>query len=68
LKVEALATMGKASEPYASHKQSVDVLKMNVEKAYVYAKGIPKNEDVTEMWVRIKDPSKTRRFSETLGG
>lgn len=63
LKVEALATMDTASEPYANHKQSVDVLKINVEKAYEYAKGRPQNEESTKQWAIIKDPSRN-----SLGG
>lgn len=63
LKVEALATMDKASEPYAGQKQSIDTLKINVEKAYEYAKGRPLNEETTKQWAIIKDPSRN-----SLGG
>lgn len=63
LKVEALATMDKASEPFTNHKQSIDALKINVEKAYEYAKGRPKNEETTKQWSIIKDPSRN-----SLGG
>jgi hypothetical protein len=63
LKVEALATMDKASEPYANQKQLVDALKLNVEKAYEYAKGRPQNEETTKQWLIIKDPSR-----HSLGG
>ena len=63
LKVEALATMEKASEPYANQKQSVETLKLNVEKAYEYAKGRPQNEETTMQWFIIKDPSR-----HSLGG
>lgn len=63
LKVEALATMDKASEPYANHKQSIDELKLNIEKAYEYAKGRPQNEEATKQWTIIKDPSRN-----SLGG
>lgn len=63
LKVEALATMDKASEPYADQKQSIDNLKINLEKAYEYAKGRPQNEETTKQWEIIKDPSRN-----SLGG
>ena len=43
LKVEALALMDKAITPYATQKQSVDALKLNMEKAYEYVKGLPQN-------------------------
>lgn len=63
LKVEAMATMDKATEPFSIHKQGVETLKLNVEKAYEYAKGRPQNEETTEQWAIIKDPSRN-----SLGG
>lgn len=63
LKVEALATMDKAIEPFSSQKQGVEALKLNIEKAYEYAKGRPKNEETTRQWSIIKDPSRN-----SLGG
>ncbi|GLS03494.1 hypothetical protein GCM10007860_06380 [Chitiniphilus shinanonensis] len=63
LKVEALAIMDKATEPYDSQRQAVDALKLNVEKAYEYSKGLPKNEITTKQWTIIKDPSRN-----SLGG
>jgi hypothetical protein len=63
LKVEALATMDKAIEPFSGQKQGVEALKLNVEKAYEYAKGRPQNEETTKQWSIIKDPSRN-----SLGG
>lgn len=63
LKVEALATMDKAIEPFSSQKQGIEALKLNVEKAYEYAKGRPQNEETTKQWAIIKDPSRN-----SLGG
>lgn len=63
LKVEALATMDKAFEPYANHKQAVDILKINLEKAYEYSSGRPLNIESTKQWSIIKDPSRN-----SLGG
>lgn len=63
LKVEALSTMDKATEPFATQKQSVDALNLNIEKAYEYAKGRPKNGESTRQWAIIKDPSRN-----SLGG
>lgn len=63
LKVEALATMDKATDPFSSHQQAVEILKLNIEKAYEYAKGRPQNEDTTKQWAIIKDPSRN-----SLGG
>lgn len=58
LKVEALATMDKATNEYSSQKQAIDNLNMNVEKAYEYAKGRPNNEISTHQWEDMKDPSR----------
>ncbi len=63
LKVEALALMDKAITPYATQKQSVDALKLNMEKAYEYVKGLPQNEETANQWAIIKDPSR-----HSLGG
>jgi hypothetical protein len=63
LKVEALATMDKAIEPFSHQKQEVEALKLNVEKAYEYAKGRPQNEETTRQWAIIKDPARN-----SLGG
>jgi len=63
LKAEALATMDKAIEPFSTQKQGVEALKLNVEKAYEYAKGRPQNEETTSQWEIIRDPSRN-----SLGG
>lgn len=63
LKVEALNTMDKAIEPYDTQTTSIESLKINMEKAYEYAKGQPKNEIVTKQWEIIKDPTRN-----SLGG
>ena len=63
LKVEALALMDKATEPFANHQKDVDALMMKVDKAYEYAKGRPNNSDSTKQWAIIKDPSRN-----SLGG
>lgn len=63
LKVESLALMDKAVEPYGNHKKSVAELKLSIEKAYEYAKGRPKNKISTDQWSIIKDPS-----GNSLGG
>lgn len=57
LKAEALAVMDMASQSYASHQEEVRRLLVEVEAAYEYAKGLPKNEITTEQWATLKDPS-----------
>lgn len=49
-KAEALSVVSKATEDYKLHAGEVQALKLNVEKAYEYTRGFPKNEDVTQMW------------------
>lgn len=58
LKVDVLALMNKATEPYASHAADVSDLVTEVEKAYEYAKGRPKNELSAKQWQILKDPDR----------
>ncbi len=58
LKVDALALMDKAAEPYASHAADAGDLVTEVEKAYEYAKGRPKNELSAKQWQILKDPDR----------
>ena len=58
LKVESLALMDKAVEPYSNHKASVDALLVSLEKAYEYDKGRPRNEAVVKQWEILKDPDR----------
>jgi hypothetical protein len=57
LKVDSLALMDKAVEPYSDHEASVDALLIKLEKAYEYDKGRPKNEIVTRQWEILRDPN-----------
>ena len=58
LKVEALALMGKATEPYVKHEIAVEELMTKIEQAYEYAKGLPKNELSTQQWEILKSPDR----------
>lgn len=58
LKVEALTLMDKAIHPYAEHKTEVDALRLNIDKAYEYARGLPKNKVSTEQWQILRDPGR----------
>jgi hypothetical protein len=58
LKVEALALMDKATEPYENHKKEVEELQTKIEKAYEYVKGQPKNEFSARQWEILKDPER----------
>jgi hypothetical protein len=58
LKVDSLALMDKANEPYSIHEDAIQELVVKVDKAYEYAKGRPKNEIITQQWSIIKDPNR----------
>jgi hypothetical protein len=50
LKVDSLNLLEKATTPYDGHKGEVESLQRELEKAYEYAKGLPKNEVSTKQW------------------
>jgi hypothetical protein len=50
LKVQSLALMEKADEPFADHRGEVDALRLDLQKAHEYARGRRDNEDSTEQW------------------
>jgi hypothetical protein len=58
IKAEAMTLMPKAIESYAAHRTEVEALRLDVEKAYEYAKGRPKNEISTRQWEIIRDPAR----------
>ncbi|OQX27394.1 MAG: hypothetical protein BWK80_05505 [Desulfobacteraceae bacterium IS3] len=63
LKAEALMLMDKATNPYSEYQSEVESLRLNLEKAYQYAKGLPKNEITTRQFEILKDPGRN-----SLGG
>jgi len=62
-KVDALAVVTSATEPYATHASEVHALKLEIDKAYEFAKGRPHNEEATQQWAIIRDPQRN-----SLGG
>jgi hypothetical protein len=58
LKVESLALLSKAAEPYASHRAEVTKLRVDLEKAFEYAAGRPNNEASAAQWSVLRDPTK----------
>lgn len=56
LKVDSLVIMSEATDPYKLHAQEVSVLKIKLDKAYEYAKGIPHNEITAQMWKKMIAP------------
>lgn len=58
IKVDVLVLMDRATtEPFEENQHEVALIKVQVEKACEYARGLPKNEIVTKQWEIIKNPS-----------
>ena len=63
IKAEAMTIMSNAADDYGVHATEVKALRLDVEKAYEYARGRPKNEVSTKQWEIIRDPN-----GHSLGG
>jgi len=62
LKVEALALMDKAVDPSSDYGTAIASLKLEVEEAYEYAKGLPKNDESIHQWEIIRNPDHNSLF------
>jgi len=58
LKVDALALMGRATEPYADHRAETESLTVRLAKAYEFAKGRPNNDISAQQWRILIDPER----------
>ncbi len=58
LKVKSLALMDQATESYADHSEDAEELRIEVEAAYEYARGRPKNELSARQWEILRDPDR----------
>lgn len=58
IKVESIALMNKADQPYSNFIEEIEKLKLDIEKAYEYAKGLPNNDETVAQWEIIKDPER----------
>lgn len=58
LKVESLALVERALEPYEKHREAVELLILNIQKAREYAHGRPKNEISVRQWDVLMEPDK----------
>lgn len=56
LKVESLALMEAATEPYSEHAEAVRALQGKLKKAHEYAKNRPHNSISAEQWDTLIDP------------
>ena len=63
LKVETLALMDLATQPYEDYRTDIHLLLMKIDQAYEYANGLPKNEISARQWEILKDPDR-----DLLGG
>ena len=50
LKAETLAMMDKAKEPYNNHKEDVEALLVELQKAHEFVKGVPSNSISAQQW------------------
>lgn len=58
LKVDALALMDDATEPYSQHETEVKALVVKLDKAFEYAQGKPQNTLTTSQWQILKAPDR----------
>jgi len=58
LKVDALAVMDRAAEPYADHRAEPASLSVRLAKAYEFAKGRPNNNISAQQWRILIDPER----------
>jgi hypothetical protein len=56
LKVETLDLMDRAAQPFSEHQSEVQTLRLDIEKAREYARGLPKNEITAQQWDILMDP------------
>lgn len=67
IKAEALVLISKsADEDFDANKSNVDSLKLDVEKAYEYANGIPKNGRISQMWALLKNENRKGSLFDVL--
>jgi hypothetical protein len=55
LKVEAMALMDEATNPYSEHEEKIVEVKREMTKAYEYARRRPNNEESTQQWELMID-------------
>ena len=65
LKAEALILMDKATEQFSLHKDEVQKVRLDMDKAYEYAKGRPNNELSTKQWEIVRDPERLSYVTQT---
>ncbi|MBD3334090.1 MAG: hypothetical protein GF355_01075 [Candidatus Eisenbacteria bacterium] len=56
LKVESMALMGRAAEPFERYEERATKLELRLQEAYEYARGRPHNEIAAMQWEILIDP------------
>lgn len=56
LKAQSLALIAKSGQPYTTHRVAVEKLLVDVDAAFEYADGLPKNDVVAKQWDILRDP------------
>ncbi|WP_143042230.1 hypothetical protein [Citreimonas salinaria] len=56
LKAQSLALIAKSGQPYSTHRSNVEKLLVDVDAAYEYAKGLPRNDVVSAQWDTLRNP------------
>ena len=57
LKVESLYLMNKATESFNQHEKEVEELKLELNKAYEFARSRPHNQETIQQWRLMTNPS-----------
>lgn len=57
LKARSLALVALSGDDFAAHGEEAHTLLIDVDAAYEYAKGIPKNQLSTSAWAEMRDPA-----------
>src|SRR6476620_5731597 len=63
VKVDSIALMAKATESYSTHKEDVEKLNIELDKAFEYDKNRQLNKITVQLWEKLRNPD-----SELLGG
>lgn len=56
LKARSLAIVAKSGEPFPTHEEEVEQLLVDVDAAYEFARGNPKNGIAAQQWALLRDP------------
>jgi len=56
LKARTLALTAHAGDPYARHEAAAEQLAVDLQRAYEYARGVPRNGVSTRQWKLLVDP------------